>query len=1173
MFSALLSAEQNLHNDPNITMVKVRMFGEMCAQNIAKLMRLPVPPTQDELINVLRASNKVSSLIDPFTQIRILGNKAVHNNYSSYQAALKSLGFAHKVAFWFYKLKSGNSESLTPMFINPEPRHVLVEQELTMLREQLKDFQDKSEGSEELIRHKQDKIVDLKGYISILESQKTETEQQAQARIAVLETQLRRQQEAFDALSEEQQNAQVIELESRLKKNKLELSEEETRFIIDQQLQTAGWEADSELLDYRIGARPEVGKNRAIAEWVFEDTKQRADYVLFIGLQPVAIVEAKKKALSVRDALPQAADYVQRFPYIDYAARHELTYVGSESAQPTPRRKTLSLKKVAEDSPSYQSAPAANSTLREAEKLKPIPYIYSANGREYLQQLKSQSGIWFANADGTQERVIAAFHSPEDIQAKMAKNREKAIEWLNSHSREELDLFTPSEAAVQSVEEAIMSGRETMLVAMATGTGKTRVAGATMYRLLTSGLCRNVLFLVDRRSLGSQAVKSFKEYRIRQLPLADHYSLYELGEKVADAGTKPWIQVATVQSLSLMLQSDNNPLTPGLYDCIIVDEAHRGYNDDLELTEGEMLFRDQKDYQSKYRAVLDYFDAIKIGLTATPVEHTRAIFGDPIYQYRFKQAVLDGRLVDQEPMIEISTELSEQGISLQAGDTVKQFIEGDVVEKVLEDEINIDISGFNKRVIVPSFNKAVCNVLPSYIDPTQPAKTLVFCVNDTHAEQVVDLLRETYQSQLGNEVQDAIIKITGKSAGGDSKRIEELIRRYRTERLPNIVVTVDLLTTGIDVPSISNLVFLRQVKSLVLYEQMKGRGTRLCKEINKQSFRIIDAVNLKATIEKEVAGHVMSTVGTKVTTSYAQLIDEMASPDANQHKELDGTTFAQQSLESLVLKLSRTLNKTHSMRFDKESVGKEAATFQAMLEQSLPELEGKFEQLPKHLLQLGPMAAAKWLKENPWVITAEENLRNAINFGERAPLLFEGEVGEVTVTQDWGGYEQPEEYLDAFNRYIQENSNTLAALNVIVNRPRDLTKEDLVALMTKLEMRHFNEQTLLQARKAAKQEDVAARIIGLIRQAAIGSPLIPFEQRLTHAHAAIMAKYKLTDAQQKWLDRIVNQMREDLILNDDSFKVGTLRTRGGKSRADKDLGGQLDAIMKDLVDATWGESA
>ncbi|WP_220719120.1 type I restriction-modification system endonuclease [Agarivorans litoreus] len=1174
MFNALLSAEHNLHGDPNITLVKLRMFGEMCAQSLATRMNMSIPKQQIDLIDALKFTNKISAdLISAFHRIRVLGNKAAHSNYDDANDAKLALMLAHHIAFWYYKLITEQFDLQKPNFVELAPiDNTLATEELAVLRKELSELRKKSANTEEALKHKESKVVDFQGYITLLESRQSETEQQSQLRIAALEAELAKQKQQFEGLNEQQEKAKIHEFVEKTKKNKFELSEAETRFIIDAQLRQAGWEVDSDTLNYSKGTRPQKGKNMAIAEWQIGDNKLRADYVLFIGLQPVAIVEAKKKALSVQDALPQAKNYADTFNYQDFAQENGLVFVAGVAEQAKKNRATLSLSKNKVAEPSKVTYQAANSELREQDKLKPISYLYSANGREYLQQVKSQSGIWCATADGKNQRVLSAFHSPQDLQAKLTKDRAKALEWLESHDKKELDLFKPSELAVDAVEEAIEAGQENLLVAMATGTGKTRVAGATMYRLLTSGLCRNALFLVDRRSLGTQAVNSFKEYRIRQMPLADHYNLYELGEKTNQAGDKPWIQIATVQSLSLMLQSENNPLSPGMYDCIIVDEAHRGYNEDSEQTEGEMLFRDQAEYQSKYRQVIDYFDAIKIGLTATPATNTMKIFGKPIYEYRFNQAVLDGRLVDQEPPIIIDTELTQQGVQFDKGASVEQLVDGEIIEGVLPEDLNIDISGFNRKVLVPEFNRAVCNALPEYIDPSKAEKTLVFCVNDVHADEVVNMLRDTYRAALGDEVDNAIIKITGKSASGDSKQIESLITRYRKERLPNIVVTVDLLTTGIDVRSICNLVFLRQVKSRILYEQMKGRATRTCDEINKQTFRIFDAVNLTETIERLGADNLMKPVVTKPKLTLEQLVEEMACPDANEHTQDDGNSFAQQSLDAFTVKLSRTLNKADKLKLEKEGVAAELNQLDALVADKFPELESA-KQLPKHLHQLGPKAAAETIKNNPWILNREPAMRQAINFGEKAPLIYTGDVGEVTVTQNWGGYQQPEEYLAAFERFVQENQNKVTALDTVVNRPRDLTKADLVSLLSQMEAKQFNEQTLLQARKAAKQEDIAARIIGLIRQAAIGCPLIAFEKRLSHAQETISARYKLTKPQQRWLKRIVNQMREDLVLNDDSFKVGTLRTKGGKSRADKELNGQLEVIMKDLVEATWDESA
>jgi type I restriction enzyme, R subunit len=148
------------------------------------------------------------------------------------------------------------------------------------------------------------------------------------------------------------------------------------------------------------------------------------------------------------------------------------------------------------------------------------------------------------------------------------------------------------------------------------------------------------------------------------------------------------------------------------------------------------------------------------------------------------------------------------------------------------DEIQLDVEAFNRKVITESFNRVVCEYLAQELDPSSRQKTLIFCVNDDHADLVVAQLKRAFQNQYGSIDEDAVIKITG-----NADKPLQLIRRYKNERLPNVAVTVDLLTTGIDVPDICNLVFLRRVNSRILYDQMLGRATRLCETIAKESFR------------------------------------------------------------------------------------------------------------------------------------------------------------------------------------------------------------------------------------------------------------------------------------------------------------------------------------------------
>jgi type I restriction enzyme R subunit len=210
---------------------------------------------------------------------------------------------------------------------------------------------------------------------------------------------------------------------------------------------------------------------------------------------------------------------------------------------------------------------------------------------------------------------------------------------------------------------------------MATGTGKTKTCIALIYRLLKTKRFRRILFLVDRSALGEQAANAFKETRMENLnTFAEIFGIKEIDEQKPDTATA--VHIATIQGMvqRVLFPSENNP-PPAVdqYDCIIVDECHRGYLLDREMSETEQTFRSFEDYVSKYRRVIDYFSAVKIGLTATPALHTTEIFGPPIFTYSYREAVIDGFLIDHDPPFKITTDLSESGIVWQQGDEVELF--------------------------------------------------------------------------------------------------------------------------------------------------------------------------------------------------------------------------------------------------------------------------------------------------------------------------------------------------------------------------------------------------------------------------------------------------------------------------------------------------------------------
>ena len=624
---------------------------------------------------------------------------------------------------------------------------------------------------------------------------------------------------ASDSVAKEKRRQQAAKAASQRQK-----TEAETRYMIDQQLRQVGWEADTENLRFSKGTRPVKGRNLAIAEWPTDSTvgnHGRADYALFIGLQFVGIIEAKAEHKDI----PSVIDYQGKDYPRNIRAEDAIYQVGTWG--------------------SYK-----------------VPFTFATNGRPYLEQYKTKSGIWFLDLRQTSNvpKALRGWMSPDNILELLSKDinaGNRALEQMPFdllRDKDGLNLRDYQLRAIQAAEQAIMDGKNTALLAMATGTGKTRTVLGMIYRFLKTGRFKRILFLVDRTALGEQALDVFKEVKLEDLmPLADIYNIKGLEDKEIERETR--IQVATVQGMVKRILYNDGDTMPAVndYDLIIIDEAHRGYLLDKEMGDTELLYRDQRDYQSKYRSVIEYFDAVKIALTATPALQTTEIFGQPVFKYTYREAVIEGYLVDHDAPHNLHTKLRDEGIHYQSGDTVTIYdpVTGEITNsEQLSDELNFDVEQFNRKVITRPFNEAVLDEIAKDIDPENPeeqGKTLIYAVDDQHADMIVDILKNIY-SEYGVD-NDAIMKITGSVGSGNPKKVQEAIKRFKNERYPSIAVTVDLLTTGIDVPEITNLVFLRRVKSRILFEQMLGRATRLCPKIHKTHFEIYDPVGVYESLE------------------------------------------------------------------------------------------------------------------------------------------------------------------------------------------------------------------------------------------------------------------------------------------------------------------------------------
>lgn len=613
------------------------------------------------------------------------------------------------------------------------------------------------------------------------------------------------------------------------------------------------------------------------------------------------------------------------------------------------------------------------------------------------------------------------------------------------------------------------------------------------------------------------------------------HNIQTLEDKFIEPETN--VQIATVQGMmKRILYADENDRMPsaGDYDLIIVDEAHRGYVFDKEMDEAEKLYRDELDFQSKYRQVLDYFDAVKIGLTATPALHTIKVFGDPIYFYTYDEAVIDGYLVDHDAPHLLTTLLSKNGIHYDKGETVKQLDldSHTVANRYLEDELDFAIDDFNRQVITEHFNRAVLEELVRDIDPDEGGKTLIYAVNDRHADLIVNILKDIYSTQGYNT--DAITKITGSI--GDKKIVKEAIRKFRYEKFPSIVVTVDLLTTGIDVPAIDKLVFIRRVRSRILFEQMLGRATRLCDDIGKTKFEIYDAVGIYDCLAPFTD---MQPVVTNPGTTFAQLLEGL------------NNITDQEQLEELIRQFAGKLQRRkrsmtpEMLEHFKNITGKDAGIFASSLVKITPEEVKAL--LLQHSQLFRQLDTEGFLPRKP--ITISDKPDDLISH-------------ERSYGQD---NQKPEDYLKAFSEFVKNNPDQIEAINIISGRPKDLTRQDLKALLLALKQKGFTTEQLNGAISRMTNRDMAADIIGIIRSYALDVPLVGKEERIRSAIEKLKKAHNFNKVQQNWINRFEKALMNEPILNLKTIdEIPMFREYGGSARLDRLFDNRLADIIDEL---------
>ncbi len=462
---------------------------------------------------------------------------------------------------------------------------------------------------------------------------------------------------------------------------------------------------------------------------------------------------------------------------------------------------------------------------RRYADLLDVPFIFLSNGEE----------IWFCDkGQDAHFRKIETVFSQDDLA------RRKAARDIR---RSPLDIPIDNRiaggggrlhqsACIEAVCREIVNGRRKMLVEMATGTGKTRTAAALLKRLFEANWATRALFVVDRNTLAIQAEDAFAEH----LPHLPCYRVPRTGRRFQD---EKRVTIVTLQTLV----NEYEKYSAGYFDLIIIDECHRSI-------------------YGQWRRALDHFDGIKIGLTATPCimqdalevdDEDRAAIRDtlrffevsrPTYSYNMSEAIADGHLVPYEIYRAMTARTAAtDGFSVARGDidwAALDALTSAELERLFADRdpIVVDPSALERKFTIPERNRAMVREFREVLDNgyTGPngirrapdwGKTIVFAVTKRHAETLARMFDDVFADKKPSPTTRYADFVVSGMGPDDSVDGPAKIKRFKREEFPQILVSVNMLDTGFDCPEVRNLVMARFTHSSILYQQMRGRGTRL----------------------------------------------------------------------------------------------------------------------------------------------------------------------------------------------------------------------------------------------------------------------------------------------------------------------------------------------------------
>ncbi|MEK9697689.1 MAG: DEAD/DEAH box helicase family protein, partial [Candidatus Poseidoniales archaeon] len=887
--------------------------------------------------------------------------------------------------------------------------------------------------------------------------------------------------------------------------------EAEARLDIDKMLEASGWV----LQDYK---ELNLGAGFGVAVREYPLSKDASDYALFIDRVPVGVVEAKPKGWTLSGVTNQSEKYIEGL-------------------------KTL-----------FPNLP------------RDPPFSYESTGIETLFTDRRDPEF--------RSRHVFSFHKPE-ILAEWLKESETLRAKLKKIPKlDYTNLWNCQKQAITNLEESFAKNNPRALIQMATGSGKTFTAVTSVYRLIKFANAKRVLFLVDRGNLGRQALKEFQQYQTPDdgRKFTELYNVQHLQSQTIDPVAK--VVISTVQRMYSILSGEKefdetseefsnfesksdekqievkyNPQIPiGEFDFIIIDECHRSiYN--------------------KWKQVLDYFDSFLIGLTATPSKNTIGFFGNnQVMAYTHERAVADNVNVDYD-VFRIRTEITEKGGLLQAGELIEKRdrLTREKRSELLDEDIQYEATQLDRdvvsldqiRLVIRTFKERLPEIFPNR---TTVPKTLVFAKDDSHAEDITRIIREEFGK--GNEFCQ---KITYKTTGD---KPENLIASFRNSTNPRVAVTVDMIATGTDIKPLECILFMRDVRSKIYFDQMKGRGTRTIKPDDlmavtpdakvKDRFVIVDAVG--------VCEHAMTdthSLNRKMGTSFEQLLrdtsegrasedtlESLASRLARLDKKLDKKDKQEIADVSGGITISQMINKI----WDNIDTDKQIAVAKEKFKTEEPTDDQIKETKRECILNASKIFDSAKLRQTILdVKKRNEQILDQISIDKLIDAGFLGEANDYS-----------RKTVDNFKEFIEKNKDEITALQILYSKPyaiRELTFRDIEELASKIETPPYSltPELLWSAYKQLEKDKVKENpkkmltdLISIIRHT-MGQEeyLIPFREKVTERFEKWLVEQessgrKFSIEQKEWLVMIKDQISASMIATLDDMDFTPFNQHGGR---------------------------